>query len=62
MKENLLDKKEDNIKNAEKYALKYFSDLKAHFSLTDEQVLKVLKNCVLKLKRKHPPNKWWQIF
>ena len=62
MKENLLDKRENSVRNAEKYALKYFSDLQSHFSLSDEDVLKVLKNCILKLKRKHPPNKWWQIF
>lgn len=62
MQENLLAQKEDSVKNAEKYALKYFSDLQAHFSLSDDEVLKVVKNCVSKLKRKHPPNKWWQIF
>lgn len=62
MKENLLDKKRDNVKKAEKYVLKYFSDLQTHFSLSNEEVLKVLKNCILIFKRKHHPNKWWQIF
>ena len=62
MKENLLEKKEDCVKKAEKYALKYFSDLQTHFSLSDDDVLKVIKSCLSKLKRKHPPNKWWQIF
>lgn len=64
MQENLLNnnKKENAVKSAEKYALKYFSDLQNHFSLTDIQLIKLLKNCISKLKRTSPQKKWWQIF
>lgn len=62
MQENLLNKKENKIKNAEKYALKYFKDLQYHFGMTDEQTIKLMKNCIFQIKRKHPPKKWWQIF
>lgn len=62
MRENLLNKKENNISNAEKYAMKYFEDLKNHFGLTNFQLIKILKNCISKLKDRNCSKKWWQIF
>ena len=32
MRENLLNRKDNNFRAAEKYALKYFNDLQKHFS------------------------------
>ena len=60
MQENLLNKKENNSKKAEKYILKYLNDLQYHFNLTNEQILTITKNCIFKLKKKHPPKNWWQ--
>ena len=60
MQKNLLNKKENIIQNAEKYTLKYLNDLQHHFNLTNHQTIKILKNCIFKLKRKHPPKNWWQ--
>lgn len=63
MQENLLNNKKENaVKSAEKYALKYFDDLQNHFNLTDIQLIKLLKNCISKVKRNSPQKKWWQIF
>lgn len=62
MRENLLNKKDNSVKSAEKYALRYFDDLRNHFSLTDSQLINLLKNCIDKLKKKNPQKKWWQIF
>lgn len=65
MQEKTLNKKENNIKNAEKYTLKYLNDLQHHFNLTDKQIITLMKNCIFKIKKtkkKHPPKKWWQIF
>ena len=52
MQKNLLDKNDDISKIAEKYAMKYFSDLQKHFDLTNKQLIKVLKTCVNKIKAK----------
>lgn len=62
MQEKILNQKENKFKNAEKYALKYFCDLKTHFDLTDAQVIKLLGNCILKLKQQNQQKRWWQIF
>jgi hypothetical protein len=52
MQKNLLDKNDDISKIAEKYAMKYFSDLQKHFDLTNKQLIRVLKICVNKIKAK----------
>ncbi len=63
MQENLLNKKkENNLKNAEKYAVKYFTDLQKHFNLTDLQLLKLIKNCGNRIKKDKIKKKWWQFF
>lgn len=62
MRENLLNKKDNSVQSAEKYALRYFDDLRKHFNLTDLQLIDLLKNCISRLKRNNPQKKWWQIF
>ena len=52
MQKNLLDKNDDISKIAEKYAMKYFSDLQKHFDLKNKQLIRVLKTCVNKIKAK----------
>ena len=44
MHENLLNKKDTNIKTAEKYVGRYLQDLQRHFALSDVQLQKILKN------------------
>ena len=43
MAENLLNRKDNNYKSAEKYVLRYFDDLQNHFSLSDMQIVNILK-------------------
>lgn len=43
MHENLLNKKDTNIKTAEKYVSRYLQDLQRHFALSDMQLQKNLK-------------------
>lgn len=62
MRENLLNKRENNIKTAEKYISKYLYDLQKYFSLNNTQVIKILHNCLLKLKKENHEKKWWQFF
>lgn len=62
MRENLLNKKDNSVQSAEKYALRYFDDLRKHFNLTDLQLIDLLKNCISRLKRNNHQKKWWQIF
>ena len=62
MRENLLNKKDNNIKAAEKYVGKYLLDLQNHFNLNDMQLIKILQNCLDSIKRKNKPNKWWHFF
>ena len=62
MGDNLLDKKNDNPKIAEKHINKYIDDLQQHFSLSDSQIVKILNSCASALKRKDGERKWWQIF
>ena len=52
MQRKMLDKNLDMSKIAEKYAMKYFSDLQKHFNLTNKQLIKILKSCVCKIKTK----------
>lgn len=52
MQEHLLNRKDNNYKAAEKYALKYFDDLQTHFSLSDMQIIYILKNSLSKFKKR----------
>lgn len=60
MQENLLNKKDNNVKSAEKYVKKYVQDLQNHFSLNDMQIIKILQNSVNFLKKRNKTKKWWQ--
>lgn len=62
MRENLLNKKDNNTKAAEKYVGKYLLDLQNHFSLSDIQLMKILQSCLNNIKRKNKLKKWWQFF
>ena len=62
MAENLLNRKDNNYKYAEKYVLRYFDDLQNHFSLTDGQIIHILKNTLLNFKKRVNKKKWWQFF
>lgn len=62
MQENLLNKKDNNIKAAEKYVGKYLQDLQNHFGLNDMQLIKILQSCLNNIKRKNKLKKWWQFF
>lgn len=62
MYKKMLDKKENIVKNAEKYALKYLSDLQLHFNLDNQQLIKILKNCTTKLNSKQIKREWWKNF
>lgn len=60
MQENLLNKKDNNVKSAEKYVKKYVQDLQNHFGLNDMQIIKILQNSVNFLKKRNKTKKWWQ--
>ncbi len=60
MQENLLNKKDNNVKSAEKYVKKYVQDLQNHFSLNDMQIIKILQNSANFLKKRNKTKKWWQ--
>ena len=60
MQENLLKKKDNNVKSAEKYVKKYVQDLQNHFGLNDMQIIKILQNSVNFLKKRNKTKKWWQ--
>ena len=62
MAENLLNRKNNNYKSAEKYVLKYFDDLQKHFALSDVQIVYILKNTLLSFKKRMNKKKWWQFF
>lgn len=62
MHENLLNKKDTNIKTAEKYVSRYLQDLQRHFALSDVQLQKILKNHLDCLKKREKQKKWWQFF
>ncbi len=53
MPENLLNKKDNNLKMAEKYLGKYLFDLQKHFALSDYQLVKILNGNISRLKKKH---------
>lgn len=62
MQEHLLNRKDNNFKAAEKYALKYFDDLQKHFSLSDMQIINILKNSLNSFKKRVNKKKWWHFF
>ena len=67
MNDGLLNKKTENSKIAEKYVHKYISDLQLHMSLSDNQIVQILNNCIQSFKNRNKQNdntenKWWQIF
>lgn len=67
MNDGLLNKKTENAKIAEKYVHKYISDLQFHMSLSDNQIVQILNNCIQSFKNRNKQNdntenKWWQIF
>ncbi len=62
MKNSLLVKKEAEYnKKAEKYIFKYLNELKIHFNLTDNQIIKILNSITQKLKKKTNNQNWWKI-
>lgn len=67
MNDGLLNKKAENSKIAEKYVNKYISDLQLHMSLSDNQIVQILNNCIQSFKNRNKNNgnntekKWWQI-
>ena len=62
MQKNLLNKKENNVKAAEKYLFKYIRDLQKHFCISDVQLIKILQNTLNHIKKRNKSNKWWQFF
>lgn len=62
MNDNLLDRKNDNPKIAEKHINRYVLDLQRHFNLSDAQLVKILNNCISTYKKKDTSKKWWQFF
>ena len=62
MQENLLNKKNSDLNSAEKYIGRYLNDLQKHFSLSDEQLVKILKNSLNNLKKRKKEKKWWHFF
>lgn len=72
MNDRLLNKKNENMKIAEKYITKYISDLQMHMSLSNSQLIKLLNNCIVTIKfnsrkfdngyRKNTEKRWWQLF
>ena len=62
MRENLLNIKDNNFKAAEKYALKYFDDLQKHYSLSDLQMVSIIKIILNRFRKKEKQKKWWQFF
>lgn len=62
MQENLLNKKNSDIHSAEKYIGKYLNDLQKHFSLSDEQLIKILKSSLNNIKKRTKEKKWWNFF
>ena len=62
MRENLLNRKDNNFRAAEKYALKYFNDLQKHFSLSDIQMIGIIKTALNRFKKRENQKKWWQFF
>lgn len=62
MRENLLNRKDNNFKAAEKYALKYFNDLQKHFLLSDVQMIGIIKTSLNNFKNRENKKKWWQFF
>lgn len=60
MQKNIVNKKDNDFKTAEKYTQKYFNDLQKHFSLTEEQLIKLAKKIIVIIKNKNKPKKWWQ--
>lgn len=62
MTDSLLNKRDDNLKIAEKYIEKYTYDLQNHMELSDTQLVKLLNSCIAKIKRKNTEKRWWQFF
>lgn len=62
MNDNLLDKKSESPKIAEKHINKYIYDLQRHFSLSDSQIINILNSCISIMKKKNTTRKWWQFF
>ena len=62
MNENVLDRKNDSPKIAQKHILRYIEDLQRHFSLTDSQIIKILNHSAASFRKKDTTKKWWQIF
>ena len=50
MRENLLNKKDNNTQIAEKYLKKYLSDLQKHLNLSEKQIIKILGNITTRKK------------
>ncbi len=50
MRENLLNKKDNNTQIAEKYLKKYLSDLQKHLNLSEKQIIKILDNITTRKK------------
>lgn len=59
MRENLLNRKDNDYIAAQKYALKYFEDLQTHFSLSDIQIINIIKTSLDKFKKHSKEKKWW---
>ena len=62
MQKKMLYKKENIIRNAQKHTLKYLYDLQMHFNLNNQQLKKILKNCIIKLNTDTEKRNWWKIF
>jgi hypothetical protein len=62
MNDNLLDKKINGPKIAERHVDKYIYDLQRHFNLSDSQIVKVLNSCISNFKKKNIVKKWWRFF
>lgn len=57
----IVNKNIDTEKRIERYFLRYTSDLKLHFNLSDKEILKILGKVISKIKNKENDGNIWKI-
>ena len=59
MQKNMIKNKNiEETKSAEKCLFKYLFDLKAHFSLTNADLIKILQSSLILIKKDNRPKRW----
>lgn len=56
----LVNNQSENTKKAEKYIYKYLGEIKLHFNLTNQNLIKILNLTINKLKKEANINTWWK--